>query len=170
MSERFGSLMVEQIPRLRRYARALTGSAELADDLVQDCLERAWSRSAQWRPGSDLRAWLFTIMHNLYVSAVRARARRPAELALPEEEPASRAGESAEDLAASRDIERGIRTLAAEQREVLMLVALEGMRYEEVAAVLDLPLGTVMSRLYRARERLRRWLAEEAGPTLRRVK
>ena len=139
------------LPRLRRYARALTGDSASADDLVQDTVERGWERIAQWRPDGDLRAWLFGIMHNLHVDQVR-RSPPPAveldDVDLPAAPPTAGL-----DL---RDLERALQQLPPAQREVLLLVALEEMRYEEVAATLDIPLGTVMSRLSRARENLRR--------------
>jgi len=164
----FETGLIEQIPRLRRYARALTGDAGRADDLVQDCLERAWSRMHRWRAGSDLRAWLFTIMHNLHVNQVRYAARRQGQVPLDDHD-----GPVADGHLEGRlvdEIEAGLAGLPVEQREVLLLVALEGLRYEEVAAVLEIPLGTVMSRLYRARERMRRWLDGERPARLVRVK
>lgn len=162
-------LIEEQLPRLRRYARALTGNRALSDDLVQDTLERAWTRLHLWRPGSDMRAWLFTIMHNVFVNGVRARRLETTPL---EDEPS--ASEAAgrgtpEDGLLMRDLQVALAQLPAEQREVLLLVALEGLRYEEIAEVLGVPIGTVMSRLSRARERLRTLLAG-TGPVLWRVK
>lgn len=152
MSDKSANLLA-CIPRLRRYARALAGSREAADDLVQDTLERAWTRLASWREGSDMRAWLFAIMHNLYVD----RARRPAtplEI-LDDDTPEPYAHGSPADRMEIRDMETALRLLPAEQREVLLLVALESMSYDEVCATLGIPLGTVMSRLSRGRERLR---------------
>ena len=166
--DRFGQLLSEQIPRLRRYARALAGDAQQADDLVQDCLERAWSRAHQWRAGSDLCAWLFTVMHNLFVNQVRRLARAPDSAPL-QEDVAGRA-DAPEHAVQRADLSAALAQLPPPQREVLLLVALEGMSYEETAAILDLPLGTVMSRLYRARERMRGLLAGDASPPLRRVK
>lgn len=144
--------LVACIPRLRRYARALTGNAAAADDLVQDTMERAWSKLASWRRGSDMRAWLFGIMHNLYVDQLRRAP--PAAASLDDaDEPCIAASQG--DRLALRDLESALRLLPGEQREVVLLVALEDMRYEEVAAALGIPLGTVMSRLARGRERLR---------------
>ena len=144
--------LVELIPRLRRYARALVGDRAAADDLVQDTLERAWSKLHLYRRGTDLRAWLFTVMHNVHVNKVRAA--RPADT-LDEESPelAQRAAQG--DSLMVRDLDRSIALLPNEQRSVLLLVALEDMSYEEVARTLDVPIGTVMSRLSRAREKLR---------------
>jgi RNA polymerase sigma-70 factor (ECF subfamily) len=157
-----GDLFVEQIPRLRRYARALVRDTEQADDLVQDCLERAWSRAHRWRPDSDLRAWLFTILHNLYVNAVRRGQRRPDRAPLPEtcRDPGAEGQERAMRL---RDVENGLAELAPEQREVLLLVCLEELSYREVADILGVPVGTVMSRLHRARERLRAYIQGGRG-------
>jgi RNA polymerase sigma-70 factor, ECF subfamily len=145
-----------EIPRLRRYARALTRDVVSADDLVQDCLTRALGKLHLWREGSDLRAWLFTILHNQYVNHIRRAVREGATMALNETEPMlSRAPHQGKRLEL-RDLERAIAQLPEEQRSVILLVGLEGMRYEEVAAVLDVPVGTIRSRLSRGREALRR--------------
>jgi RNA polymerase sigma-70 factor (ECF subfamily) len=148
------SLLTQQVPRLRRYARALTGDRNAADDLVQDTLERALSRFHLWRQGSDLRAWLFTIMHNIYVNQIRSRIRRQHEAL--ETEPAAEAVRAPEpDWLELRDLEAALGRLPEEQRAVVLLVGLEQFTYEETARVLGVPTGTVMSRLSRARERLR---------------
>ena len=162
-----GELLEAQIPRLRRYARALTRNVQAADDLVQDCLERAWRNAHRWEAGTDLRAWLFTLMHNLHLNNLRRKApeTEPMEHA-DYADPKPQAPEAALNL---RDLEQGLSQLSAEQRQVLLLVCLEDMSYEQVAAVTGVPIGTVMSRLHRARERLRRWLAREEAP-LRRIK
>jgi RNA polymerase sigma-70 factor (ECF subfamily) len=144
--------LVELIPRLRRYARALVGDRATADDLVQDTLERAWLKLHLYRRGTDLRAWLFTVMHNVHVNRVRAsRVTDPLEDEMPEL--AQRAPQG--DALLVRDLDRGITRLPAEQRAVLLLVTLEEMSYEQVARTLGIPIGTVMSRLSRAREKLR---------------
>jgi len=158
------------IPRLRRYARALTGDRSFADDLVQDTLERAWGRIYLWRPGSDLRAWLFTIMHNLHVN--QARTRRSEESIDLRNEPMEFAARpSQEERLEIRDLTMALRRLPDEQREVLLLVGLEEMSYQEAAKVLAVPLGTVMSRLSRGRERLRALMSEGSNaPQLRVVK
>lgn len=144
--------IVELIPRLRRYARALAGDRARADDLVQDTLERAWNKFHLWRPGSDLRAWLFTVMHNVYVNQVRASR----DHAMLDDEGAEMAVAGTQGASLEiRDLERALAMLPAEQREVLLLVALEDMSYAEVAGALGIPIGTVMSRLSRAREKLR---------------
>ncbi len=154
MLEEFGIQVVQHIPRLRRYARALTGERTAADDLVQDTLERACNKLHLWRRGSDLRAWLFTIMHNVFINQVRGR-RAVADVPLNDEimELPSR-GSQAERLEI-RDLDAALARLPDEQREVLLLIALEQMSYEETAKALGIPIGTVMSRLSRARERLR---------------
>ncbi|MGQ0656338.1 MAG: sigma-70 family RNA polymerase sigma factor [Betaproteobacteria bacterium] len=144
--------LVELIPRLRRYARALTGDRSGADDLVQDTLERAWAKLHLYRRGTDLRAWLFTVMHNVYVNRVRAaRATDP----LDEEMAELAQRPSQGDALVVRDLDRALARLPEQQRAVLLLVALEDMSYDEVARTLDIPIGTVMSRLSRAREKLR---------------
>jgi RNA polymerase sigma-70 factor (ECF subfamily) len=145
-----------EIPRLRRYARALTRDVTAADDLVQDCLARALGKLHLWQAGTDLRAWLFTILHNQYVNQVRRSVREGAAVGLSETEPLlTRAPHQGKRLEL-RDLERAIAKLPEEQRTVILLVGLEGMRYEEVAEVLDVPVGTVRSRLSRGREALRR--------------
>ncbi len=145
-----------EIPRLRRYARALTRDVAAADDLVQDCLARALGKLHLWQEGTDLRAWLFTILHNQYVNRVRRAVREGTSVGLSETEPMlTRPPHQAKRLEL-RDLERAIARLPAEQRSVILLVGLEGMRYEEVAEVLDVPVGTVRSRLSRGRETLRR--------------
>jgi RNA polymerase sigma-70 factor (ECF subfamily) len=143
--------LIELIPRLRRYARALVGERAGADDLVQDTLERAWAKLHLYRRGTDLRAWLFTVMHNVHVNRVRAtRLVDPLDDEMPEL--TQRAQPDALEL---RDLDRAIARLPADQRAVLLLVTLEEMSYDEVARTLGIPIGTVMSRLSRAREKLR---------------
>ena len=160
--------LVELIPRLRRYARALVGDRASADDLVQDTLERAWAKLHLYRRGTDLRAWLFTVMHNVHVNKVRAtRATDTLEDELPEL--AQRASQG--DALLVRDLDRAIARLPTEQRAVLLLVTLEEMSYEEVARALGIPIGTVMSRLSRAREKLRMMmLGQGAAAKLKVVK
>jgi RNA polymerase sigma-70 factor (ECF subfamily) len=145
-----------EIPRLRRYARALTRDVVTADDLVQDCLTRALGKLHLWHDGTDLRAWLFTILHNQYVNQIRRSVREGAAVGLNENEPLlSRAPQQGKRLEL-RDLERAIAKLPEEQRIVILLVGLEGLHYEEVAAVLDVPVGTIRSRLSRGRENLRK--------------
>jgi RNA polymerase sigma factor (sigma-70 family) len=144
--------LVDLIPRLRRYARALVGDRATADDLVQDTLERAWAKLHLYRRGTDLRAWLFTVMHNVHVN--RVRAARPTDI-LDEEAPELAQRASQGDSLMVRDLDRAIMRLPGEQRAVLLLVTLEEMSYDAVARTLGIPIGTVMSRLSRAREKLR---------------
>jgi len=163
-----GQDVVPHIPRLRRYARALTGERAHADDLVQDTLERALIKLHLWQPGSDLRAWLFTLMHNVFINQLRARpARFIAELDDEAEQVAVRPTQT--DWLEVRDLQAALLRLPEEQREVLLLVGLEQMTYEETAGVLGIPVGTVMSRLSRARERLRGLLAGGAMPNALKV-
>ena len=142
-----------EIPRLRRYARALVGDDGEADDLIQDTLERALARLDQWRDGDTPRKWLFSILHNLHVDALRRRSRRPPHVGL--ENVGADQSEPAVDGASGRDLDQALRLLSVEQREVVLLVGLEGLSYAETAEVLDIPVGTVMSRLARGRGRLR---------------
>src|SRR3954466_11274173 len=159
--------LVELIPRLRRYARALVGDRSAADDLVQDTLERAWAKLHLYRRGTDLRAWLFTVMHNVHVNRVRAaRPTDPLEEEMPEL--AQRASQG--DALLVRDLDRAISRLPAEQRAVLLLVTLEEMSYETVARTLEIPIGTVMSRLSRAREKLRTMMLGQGPMRLKVVK
>jgi RNA polymerase sigma-70 factor (ECF subfamily) len=162
--------LVQCLPRLRRYARMLTGDRNRADDLVQDTMERAWSRQSQWRANTDLRAWLFTIMHNVYVSELR---RPVAQMEVALDMDASQllhdGAPGPEACAAlALDLQQALLALPEEQRAVLLLVTLEDLRYEEAAAVLGIPAGTVMSRLSRARSRLRElWQPADGRSTVR---
>ncbi len=159
--------LIEHLPRLRRYARALTGDVARADDLVQDTLERALVKLDLWQPGSDLRAWLFTLMHNLFVNQIRVR--RPQETAIDDAPDQPVSGGQLEALVA-RDIDAALGRLPEAQREVLLLVGLEQFGYTEAAQVLGVPVGTVMSRLARAREHMRQLLSGEPDVKLRVVK
>lgn len=153
-----GRDFIQHIPRLRRYARALAGERSRADDLVQDTLERALVKLHLWQPGSDLRAWLFTIMHNVFINQLRSQ---PAGLTvgLDDEALLMAVRPTQGDWLEVRDLQASLLHLPDEQREVLLLVGLEQMTYEETAGVLGIPIGTVMSRLSRAREKLRALLA-----------
>ena len=152
------------MPALRRYARALTRNAEIADDLVQDTLVRAL-RSEHLFHGGEIRSWLYTILTNLNRNRLRALARRPVEQTIEDNDAAGSAGPEA----GARDIERALATLAEEQRATLLLVVLEGLSYREAADVQGVPIGTVMSRLARARMQIKAYLDGER-PALRRVK
>jgi len=158
--------LVAAIPRLRRYARVLTGDPSRADDLVQETLARGWEKRRLWAAGTDLRAWLFTIMHNVFVNQ-RAHARRDAQrLSLDDEDNGIARELSVRPNQQLRvelsDIAREMDRLPCEQREVLLLAAVEELRYEEIATLLGIPIGTVMSRLSRAREKLRRAVEPDA--------
>ena len=158
------------IPRLRRYAQLLTGEATRADDLVQDTLERACRKWALWRaPRGDsapaLRAWLLTLMHNLYLNQLRDRRHDDGHEELttelePQHEPFAHTAER-------MDLERALARVAPLHREVLLLVCVEEFSYEETARILDVPIGTVMSRLSRAREAIRVLMAQGIAPRAR---
>jgi RNA polymerase sigma-70 factor (ECF subfamily) len=157
-------LIAEQIPKLRRYARALLGDPIRADDLVQEALVRGLSRSHLWQPGTDIRAWMFTILHNLHVNNQRQRRHRDDYQELNDAHPEMATPATQEHILEVRDLARGLQLLPDAQRQVVLLVGLEGMNYKQVAAVLDIPIGTVMSRLHRGREALRRLMTEGATP------
>ncbi|MEJ5031119.1 RNA polymerase sigma factor [Comamonas sp. MYb69] len=146
--------IVACIPSLRRYARGLVSDPDRADDLVQDTLERAWSRLSMWQKRNELRAWMFGIMHNHFIDRLRAQRSRPEDSAGDElPELPQRAQQT--DALEVRDLDRLLQRLPPEQREVLLLVSVEELSYQEVAQITGVPLGTVMSRLSRARARLR---------------
>jgi RNA polymerase sigma-70 factor (ECF subfamily) len=164
MSE-FHRLVEQEIPRLRRYARALTRSADRADDLVQETLLRAIAKAHLWQTGTDIRAWLFTIMHNQHVNMVRRAMREEATVDI---EQMSSSLVATTDPTASRqlrELECALARLPDEQREVILLVGLEGMSYESAAGILSVPVGTVRSRLSRGRDTLRSLMGfpERAG-------
>lgn len=157
------------VPALRRYARALTRDFDLADDLVQDCLERALSRRGLFRPAGPVRAWLFTILVNLNRNRLRSARRRGAIVRLDSvAEPAAPAGQPGHIALA--ELARAIEMLPLEQKEALLLVTLEGLPYQEAADIAGIPLGTLMSRLGRARAALRMLTGTPAEPHLRTVK
>lgn len=158
------------IPSLRRYARALAPDPDRAEDLLQDCLERACCRMYLWTPGTDLRAWLFTIMHNVHLNQQRRLRGEPRFVTVDEIGDEAAAAPAGDEALQARDLGRALSLLPDSQREVLLLVVVEAMRYEQVAAILELPIGTVMSRLHRARERLRQLMDTDRSRGLRRVK
>jgi RNA polymerase sigma-70 factor, ECF subfamily len=158
-------LLEPQLPRLRRYARSLTQDVARADDLVQSCLVRALAKEHLWQPGTDLRAWLFTILHNQHVNEVRRLVREGVVVSVEDVAPNLAAAPSAGAHLELRDLEHAIALLPREQREVILLAGREGKRYEEIAATLEVPVGTVRSRLSRARARLRELMGiDEAEP------
>jgi RNA polymerase sigma-70 factor, ECF subfamily len=142
-----------EIPRLRRYARALSGSDVEADDLVQETLTRALAHIGQWQTDESPRKWLFSILHNHFIDGVRRTMRRPLHLSIDAGDVVPIA--AGDDAGIRRDLDKGLQGLSEDQRQVLLLVGLEGLSYAETADVLGIPIGTVMSRLARARERLR---------------
>jgi RNA polymerase sigma-70 factor (ECF subfamily) len=152
------------IPALRRYARALTRDAEAADDLVQDTLVRAL-RSEHLFHGGDIRSWVYTILTNLNRNRLRSLSRRPVMTPIEETDAPGASGSEG----GARDIERALAALVEDQRVALLLVVLEGLSYREVAEVQGVPIGTVMSRLARARAQIKAYLDGER-PALRRVK
>ena len=160
----FGHDVEASIPALRRYARALTRDGDIADDLVQDTLVRAL-RSEHLFHGGDIRSWLYTILTNLNRNRLRSLSRRPAHMPMEENDAPDMAGPEA----GGRDVERALATLVEDQRAALLLVVLEGLSYREVAEVQGVPIGTVMSRLARARAHIKAFLDGER-PLLRRVK
>lgn len=160
----FGNLLANEIPRLRRYARALTRDASATDDLVQNCLLRALTRAHLWEPGTNLRAWLFTILHNQHVNDLR-RDRR-AHLAVPLDDAAQFLSEAPRQGVALqvRDLSRALDRLPRHQRQTLLLAGLEDMSYDEVAQKMGVSVGTVRSRLNRGRKMLRQLQSEERVP------
>ena len=168
--------IVQHIPRLRRYARLLTGDAHRADDLVQDTLERACVKWVLWQPRVapagqvqaepllQLRAWLFTVMHNLFVNQLRGKHSGRDMLQLEDVELHA----VGRDPGLRMDLERALAKLPHDQREVLLLVALEDFSYAEAAILIDVPIGTVMSRLSRARARLSDLM--EGAPVVQRTR
>ena len=167
----FESLLIDEIPALRRYARALCGDFSQADDLVQECLLRAINKRRLWIRGRKLRPWLFTMMHNLFVNGLRRHDVIHAVGGTEVEEFGVAAEQDADLLCRVSDFERALNELSAEHREVLLLVGVEQMSYQQVAKVADVAVGTVMSRLARARERLAASLEGETKLTnIKRVK
>jgi RNA polymerase sigma-70 factor, ECF subfamily len=152
----FARLLEAQLPRLRRYARALTRDPSRADDLIQDTLVRALAKQHLYQDGTNLRAWLFTLMHNQHVNNARRNVREDNSLDV---DTVAAHLVAVTDPTASRqlrELDEAIGKLAMEQRQVILLIGLEGMSYEETATILDVPIGTVRSRLSRGREALRR--------------
>lgn len=153
--------LIPLLPRLRRLARALAGQAADADDLVQIVLERALARAAQWRPDAALDRWVFAIARNAWRDELRARGRSH-HLFAPEE-----AGEMAADHASAQpaqqlELAMALAALPPDHREVVALVLVEGMSYGEAAELLEVPVGTVTSRLARARATLQAHLGNDA--------
>jgi RNA polymerase sigma-70 factor, ECF subfamily len=171
MTIEFRQQLTAELPYLRRFARALCGDAALADDLVQDCVERALSRSSLYDPARPLRAWLFAILRNIFISGLRKSSRLQVVKTvdeLYEGEDAVRAEQ--ETNISLKLIAQALDQLPDQQREILVLVSLEEMSYREAAEIIGVPIGTVMSRLSRARNHMQQLLEERGTPVLRRVK
>jgi RNA polymerase sigma-70 factor (ECF subfamily) len=164
-----GALLEPLIPALRRYAYALMRDHAAADDLVQDTLERALSRWTSRRPNGELRAWLFTILRNLHIDARRQGQRRCAHVEIDEADHRETAARQEMALEA-RDVLAALEQLPEEQKSLLLLIGVEDFSYEEAARILGVPIGTVMSRLSRARQKLRSIVEHGPVALLRRVK
>jgi len=151
--KKWNKQLTEQIPHLLRYAKALTRNTDMAEDLIQDCLERAWSKRSLWNSQRKLRPWLFTIMHNLYINEINKRVNKhqhvPVDISMIDE----RVDNS--QVLRINELDKALGKLSPEYREIILLAGLEGLSYKEIAVVTDLPLGTVMSRLSRGREKLK---------------
>jgi RNA polymerase sigma-70 factor (ECF subfamily) len=146
-------LIEGEIPRLRRYARFLVGDMDRADDLVQECLTRAITKIDSWQPGTNLRAWLFVIIRNCYFNELRRKSRSPI---IDDADTALGSSQSNQEAhMALQEVRRAFLQLSEEHREVLILVAIEGLSYEEAASIMEVPIGTVRSRVSRARQALR---------------
>jgi len=163
VSPTFADALVTQLPALRRYAMALAGNAALADDLVQDCIERALGQQAQLRESERLAGWLRRILYHLYIDEMRRGKRRGREQDITELADNLELSAPAPDNSAAREFIHAVNRLSAEHRQILLLVSVEELSYREIADELDIPLGTVMSRLARARERLREFLQSNSA-------
>jgi RNA polymerase sigma-70 factor (ECF subfamily) len=151
----FGRLLEKEIPRLRRYAFALARNMSRADDLVQDTLVRAIAKQHCWQWGTNLRAWLFTIMHHQYADAVRRSAREGIAVDFDDTWPGPTTATDPAGGLSLRDLGRALARIPEERRQVILLIGLEDISYKEAATILDVPIGTIRSRLSRGREALR---------------
>jgi RNA polymerase sigma-70 factor (ECF subfamily) len=151
----FGRLLEKEIPRLRRYAFALTRNMSRADDLVQDTLVRAIAKQRYWQWGTNLRAWLLTIMHHQNADIVRHTACEGGAVAVDDAWPFPVAAADPTAALSLRDLDRALARICEEQRQVILLIGLEGTSYQEAAMILDVPIGTIRSRLSRGRTSLR---------------
>jgi len=158
----FRSALVDHVPALRRYALGLTRKREDADDLVHDCLAQAIRKQHLWRPGSNLKSWLFTLLHNLFINEYRRRKARGTEVPFDTAYFRSEVTQGQPSDVTLSQLDRALGELPSEQREVVMLVSVQGFSYMEAAEIMQVPLGTIRSRLSRARGALRRRLAEGA--------
>jgi RNA polymerase sigma-70 factor, ECF subfamily len=151
----FHALLEAEIPKLRRYARALTRDTQRADDLVQETLVRGLAKQYLWEPGSNLRAWLFTLMHNQHVNDVHQSNRYRSTIDIEDVSSSLIANTDPTASLQLHELERALGRLSTEQREAILLIGLEGLSYEDAATVLAVPIGTVRSRLSRGRDALR---------------
>jgi RNA polymerase sigma-70 factor (ECF subfamily) len=149
------ALIEKEIPRLRRYARYLVRDGSQADDLVQETLARAIEKLHTWQTGTNMRAWLFVIMRNSFISEGRKEQRRPVTSILRDDHPVFAVAGGEETHVAFMDVQKAFESLPGDHRDVLLLVVIEGLKYEEAAAILNVPIGTVRSRVARARMALR---------------
>ncbi|MDP3898058.1 MAG: sigma-70 family RNA polymerase sigma factor [Mesorhizobium sp.] len=155
MDEKRGAILAE-LPRLRRYARALMRDRESADDLVQDCIEKALERIDNWQTGDNPRRWLFTIMHHIFIDQLRKVKRRGAMVSISaQHENAFVTQPTQLETLQAREVLEALQTIEPDRRSALVLVSVEGMTYAEAATVLGIPAGTLMSRIARGREELR---------------
>lgn len=168
---RFEKLLIAEIPSLRRYARALSGDDNRADDLVQDCLTRAISRRKLWISHKGMRPWLFSIMHNIFINDLRHANKTPIVDSTDDYRSSSLSQDDADSMVAQSDFDQALAQLSAEYREALLLVGLEQLSYKQAARVAGVPVGTIMSRLARARDQLRKNLnGEPTLASIRRIK
>lgn len=170
MSRKTEQLIVAEIPRLRRYAHSLCLDREDGDDLVQSTLDRALSRIGYWRKETDLRAWLMTIMHNIYVNNLKSRKRADSLISVTDEPPGAANSDSDRKGLLLRDLERGLARLSDEHREALLLVGMEQYSYKEAARIAGTSIGTLTSRLHRARRELQSYMQGRSTRSIRRVK
>lgn len=160
----FAHMVSEHIPNLRRYARVLVRDSIHAEDLVQDCLERAISREHLWRPGTNLRAWLFTILHNLYINQYLRHGGANTMVPLLDEHSSMSCPPRQYHSVTLGDLAKAFESLPRQEQQVVVMVGIEGMQYEDAAETLGVPMGTVKSRLSRARRRLRKLMDGESRP------
>lgn len=156
--ELFKQELIQLIPQLRRYANALVKNTEIADDLVQDCLERVLSKHHLWDSSRPMKPWVLTVLHNIFANHARQYKRTPHLISINEVEEITDHKTTTDYYL--RDLESALDKLTADHREILLLIGLEEMSYKETATILDIPVGTVMSRLTRARQKLRQIMNE----------
>ena len=159
--ELFKQELIRLIPQLRRYACALVSNVEIADDLVQDCLERALSRHHLWDSSRPMKPWLLTVLHNIFANNARQYMRTPRLVSIYDMEDISDHKDTTDS--SLTDLQMALEQLSTEHRQIILLVGVEQMSYKETATILDIPLGTVMSRLTRARQTLRQIMHEQSS-------